>query len=120
MSNSQIVQAEVLQSTAEASITASFTAVGVPFTAPIRIMTLVNNTDGDMIFSLDGINSHFFVPKSSFRLYDFTTNKQLVDQMFVIQEGTQIFVKYSTTPSSGAVYVEGIYGIASRPGTGGL
>ena len=120
MIGSQVVQAEVLQSTAEAAITASFTAVGSPFTAPIRIMTLVNNTDGDMIFSLDGVNSHFFVPKNSFRLYDFTTNRQTVDQMFVIKEGTQVFVKYSSSPSTGAVYVEGIYGIPYRPGTGGL
>lgn len=120
MSNSQSVTAEVLQSLAEASITSSFQPVGVGFTAPVRIMTLVNNTDGDMIFSLDGVNNNFFVPKNSFRLYDFCTNRQNVDQIFALPTGAQIYVKYSSMPSTGAVYVEGIYGIRLYTVPGGM
>jgi hypothetical protein len=83
-------------------------------------MCITNNTDGDMIFSIDGVNAHFFLPKSSFRLYDFTTNKKLVDQLFAISQGVQIYVKYSTMPSTGSVYVEAIYGSTPNPKPGGL
>ncbi len=111
MSNTQVVQPEILKSLAYTSITTSYVAVGSAYSNPIRIMTLVNNTDADMIFSLDGINAHFFVPKSSFRLYDFATNRLNVDQIFAVQTGTQVYVKYSSMPGSGSVYVEGIYGV---------
>jgi hypothetical protein len=64
-----------------------------------------------VIFSADGINDNIFVPAGSFALYDVSTNSSsavgasdLLFQLF-----TQFYVKQSTAPSKGAVYVQGIF-----------
>lgn len=99
----------VLRTLAHASITTSFVAVGAAMTNSLRMFRLVNNTDGDMIFSLDGTNNHFFVPASSFVLYDIAANSG-IDSNFRIANQTQFYVLYSTAPSKNSVYVEAIYG----------
>jgi hypothetical protein len=75
------------------------------------MLRLVNNTDGDMLFSTDGTNDNFFVPKTSFVLYDVASNgnPQQGFSPLAFAKGTQIYVKQSTAPTTGAVYVEVIY-----------
>jgi hypothetical protein len=94
---------------AYSSITTSFVAVGTAFTHMIRVVHIINNTDGDMIFSTDGSTSQLFVPAYSFALYDVSTNKEL-SAPFFFPENTQFYVQYSSAPSKGAVYVQIIYG----------
>ncbi len=65
-----------------------------------------------MIFSTDNTDAagQIFVPAGAFKLYDLTAN--LVpgkDDNFVIAKGTQFYVKQSTAPVSGAVYIENVY-----------
>lgn len=115
MSNSQTATTETLRSLANGSITTSFVAVGTALANPARMVIITNNTDGDMFFSDDGSNNKFFVPKNSFLLLDLCTNRVNVDQMFVYPQGTQFYVKYSSSPSQGAVYIAVIYGIRSSP-----
>lgn len=112
MASTQVVQPETLKSIAEVNISATYAAVGTPFSNPIRIMVLVNNTDGDMFISLDGINDQMFMPKSTSRVYDFNTNRLNVDQQFVVQKGTQVYVRYSSAPTTGSFYAEGIWGVS--------
>ena len=64
-----------------------------------------------MIFSTDGVTNMLFIPKSSFKLFDICTNRQNNAPTFVIQPGTQWYVKQSTAATSGDVYIENIYGI---------
>ena len=94
----------------ESAISGSFAAVGTPFTHMTRMVCITNNTDGDMIFSTDGVTSMLFVPKNSFKLFDITTNRQNNAPEWVIQSGTQWYVKQSTAPTTGDVYVESVYG----------
>jgi len=94
-----------------ASISGAFAAVGTPISHNWRAITFFNGTDGDMIFSADGTNDNIFLPAGAFRLYDLSTNAvptNVIDSLS-IGIGTQIYVKQSTVPSYGAVYVEGFY-----------
>lgn len=111
MSNRQLVQFEALRSLAEASISGTYAKVGGALAYPSRMLVITNNTDGDMFFSIDGTNNYIFVPKYSGRVYDWNTNRLNVDQMFVFAAGTQFWVKYSSAPSTGSVYIETVYGV---------
>lgn len=104
------VQIEALRSLAHGSISGNYAAVGSAFANQCRIVCFTNNTDGDMIFSLDGSTDNLFIAKGSFKLFDLTTNKLGLQNIFALPVGTQIYVKQSTSPSTGSVYVEVIYG----------
>ena len=103
---------DTLRSLAFGSISGTYAAVGTAITVKARIVCFTNKTQGDMIFSTDSSNStgQIFVPAGTFKLYDLTAN--LIpgkDDAFAIAEGTQFYVKQSTAPVSGAVYIEIIY-----------
>ncbi len=103
---------DTLRSLAFGSISGTYAAVGGPTTVNPRIVCFTNKTQGDMIFSTDNTNSsgQIFVPAGVFKLYDLTAN--LVpgkDDSFVIAQNVQFYVKQSTAPVSGAVYIEFVY-----------
>lgn len=108
---SLIVKFDTLRSLAFGSISGTYAAVGSSFQNPVRLICITNNTDGDMLFSFDGVNNHVFVPSHSFKLFDLTTNRQQNENSFEIIAGTQVYVKQSTAASSGSVYVETIYAL---------
>lgn len=110
MSNVQTVSFDAYRTLGEAGISTSFAAVGTPFTNPVRLICITNNTDGDMIFSVDGTTNHLFIPKGAFKLFDLNTNRTNRDQYWVLPANTQFYVKYSTAPMSGAVYIECLWG----------
>lgn len=107
---SQVALPDTLRSKAFGSITNSFTTLGTPLQHTARIVRLINATDGDMFFSIDGTNNQFFLPANSFVLYDLTTNNERGGEKFVLEKGTQFYVKFSSAPSKSAVYLEIIYG----------
>lgn len=114
--SSKKVYFDNLRSLASGSISASYAAVGTPLSVEARIICITNNTAGDMIFSVDSSNSagNLFLHSGSFKLFDLTAN--LVpgkDDNFVIAQGTQFYVKQVTSPTSGSVYIEVIYGTSS-------
>lgn len=101
---------EALRSLAFGSISGSYAAVGTPTSNPVRLVCITNNTEGDMFFSLDGTTDQLFVAAGSFKLFDITTNHRPVNQDdFVFEQGTQFYVKQSTAPVSGSVYIEVMY-----------
>ena len=104
-----VAKPDTLRSIAFGSITNSYQALGVATTQPTRIFRIINATDGDMLISLDGVNDMFFVPASSFVLYDLTTNREKNGEIFAFQAGTQFYIKYSSAPSKSGVYIEIIY-----------
>lgn len=105
---SLIVRVDALRQVAFGSITGSYTTLGAVFAHPMRIIKLVNNTDGDMLFSFDGTTNNDFVPAGGSALYDLTTNG--IGQEFVFQIGTQVYIKSSTSPSKGNVSLMCVYG----------
>jgi len=56
MSNTQIVQIDTIRTLLFSSTGASYVAVGDIFVNPVRLIVFTNNTDGDMLFSDDGVN----------------------------------------------------------------
>ncbi len=72
---------------------------------------ITNNTDGDMLISFDGTTDNLFVPGYGFTLYDLSTNAPNIQDSdsFVMQIGTQFYIKYNTAPTTGDVWVEGLY-----------
>ena len=120
MAYSRRVQPDVLRVLAEASISTTYAKVGTSFAHSLRMIRFVNNTDGDMFFALtngttpasDGTADNFFVPLSSFVLYDFAANGGPQGGFSPLSLGifTQVWVRYSSAPAKNSVYVEGIYG----------
>lgn len=104
---------DTLRSLAFGGISAAYAAVGSALTVQPRIICITNDTNGGMIFSDDSTNAtgKLYLPASTFKLFDLTANMVPgKDDGFVIAEGTVIYVKQSSAPSSGGVYVEYIYG----------
>ena len=106
-----VVRIDTIRSKASGSITNSYTTLGSPLTRNWRIFRLVNTTDGDLMISVDGTNDNLVLPANSFVLYDLATNAANVadSDWFVMQIGTQFYVKYESAPTTGSIYAEGIY-----------
>lgn len=113
MSNTQLVQFDTLRSLAFGSISGSYAAVGSALLYPARLLVITNQTNGDLFVSTDASHDMLFLVQNTFKLFDLTTNRLNVDQMFVIPAGTQFYVKQSSAPSSGSVYIEVLYGVKS-------
>lgn len=104
---------DTLRSLAFGGISGTYAAVGPALTVEPRIICITNDTDAGMIFSDDNTNAtgKFYLPKGTFKLFDLTANiVPEKDDSFVMAKGTIIYVKQSSAPGSGAVYVEYIYG----------
>lgn len=107
MSTPAYVVIDPVRSLAFGSISGTFAQVGSVTTRPIRLVCFTNNTDGDMFFSIDGVNNQLFVPAGSFKLFDLTTNKdQGFSSLMAFLTGTQFWVKQSSMPTRGTVYIE--------------
>lgn len=93
------------------SIGAAYMGIGTAFENPLRIIHFQNLTDTRLIFSFDGIDDHFRLPKNGFLLLDVTANKS-VESGFYVGVGTRIYVKEDSTgasPTDGLVTVSGWY-----------
>ena len=109
---SNIVRFDAVRSIALASVTGSYLPLGNPFTHAMRVLHFINNTNGDMMISFDGVTDNVPLLAESFALYDLTSDQD-IDEQFRYQNGTQIFVKYITAPTlpaDGAVYLVAVYG----------
>lgn len=102
---------DVLRTKGHAAITGSYTTLGAVLAFNWRLFKIVNNTDGDMFFSLNGTDDNLFVPAGSFTLYDLSTNAQNVQDTdgLVMALKSQFYIRYSTAPTSGDVWLEGIF-----------
>lgn len=103
---------EPLRSLGFASISGTYAAVGTPLDHEVRAFCITNNTQGDMIFSLDNTVAagHMFVAAGSYKLYDVQANMNTqFDDKYPIAKDTQFYVKQSTAPVAGDVYVECLY-----------
>jgi len=107
MSNPNVALFQTLQSGAAGSITGSYAALGSSYTSPLKIFRIVNNTDGDLLFSFDGTNNHLFVPTMSFVLYDITSNDGAA-LYYSVGNRAQFYVKTSSSATTGSVYLEAI------------
>lgn len=106
---SNIVRFDAIRSVANGSITGSYAAFGSAFGHAMRILHFANGTNADVFISFDGTTDNLIVPAGGFVLYDFTSDEDPAEQ-FRVQNGTQVYLKYSSSPSSGTIYLISIYG----------
>jgi hypothetical protein len=108
--SSQVIRVDALRSLAAGSVTASYVAIGTAFTHQMRLLKIINNTNADLFVSFDGVTDNDFVPANGFCLYDGNTNKNLPDSRWVFQPNTTVYAKRSGTPTTGSIYVVGLFG----------
>lgn len=103
-------RAEAIREVAFGSIGASYSAVGLSTANPGRLARLVNSTNQDIYFSLDGADDHFRLPSGTFLLFDVSTN-QTTKENFLIPEGQFFYVKHAgVAPTSGNAWIEFVIG----------
>lgn len=106
------VRFDTIRTLGFAAISGTYAAVGSVLAVEARIVCFTNKTQGDMIFTTDNTVAagQIFVPAGSFKLYDLTANiVPNKDDTYVIAKATQFYVKQSTAPVSGDVYIEIVY-----------
>ena len=105
-----IAKLDELRTIAFGDISAAYAAVGSASEHLIRIFCITNNTEGDMLFTTNNTRDELFVPAGCFKLIDVQSNMNAqFDDKYVLPIGTQFYVKQSTAPVSGDVYIEFFY-----------
>lgn len=110
MSNVQTVTIDPIRTVAFGAISGTYAAAGTPLTQPVRLICFTNNTNGDVFVSTDGVTDMLFIAAGSFKLFDICTNRFNLQQYWVFPIHTQFYVKQSTAPTSGAFYIECLWG----------
>ena len=101
---------DTIRSIAFGGISGSYASLGSTFTKNARAIKIVNNTDGDLMFTDDVTLDKIFIPAYGFDLWDIQANMNAqFDDKFVLEIGTQISVKQVTAPSVGNVYLTVLY-----------
>jgi len=100
---------DIVRTLDHAAIGAAYAKIGGVFAHSTRMLRLVNLTDGDLMFSDDGVNDKWPVPHGSFVLYDYAANSTTPEANMVYPQGTQIWAKQVTAVTGGAAYVECTY-----------
>ena len=110
MAYSQIAEIDTIRTLDHTSISSSYATIGTALSHAVRLVCIINNTDGDMFASDDGVNDKLFIPKNSNRIYDLNANRDGgLNQALKLPVNRQFYIKQSTSPSTGAVYLESWY-----------
>jgi len=102
---------DTLRTKAFGTITGLYTTIGAVLTHNWKAFKVTNYTDAPMLLSTDGTTDMVFLAPNSYTLYDLSANTPpvSVNDTFVFPKGLQFYIKYSTAPSIGSVYIEGLY-----------
>jgi len=89
--------------------------IPAPFSHAMRVLRFINDTNGCIAVSFDGINNNLVVLPNSFLLYDLTSNQDTGEGYRYINN-TQLYIRYISAPtiqlnSTNTFYVEAIYGL---------
>lgn len=85
-----------------------------PFSHAMRLLHFLNDTNGALAISFDGVLDNAIVLPNNFVLYDMTSNQD-ANESYRYQNGTQIYVRYITQPttqsnSTNILYLTCVYG----------
>ena len=107
--SSNIVRFDPIRSAANGVITNAYVALGAVLGHATRVLHFINGTNGDIFVSFDGTTDNAIILASTFALYDLTSDQD-ENESFRYEKGTQVYIKYSSAPSSGSFYMVAIYG----------
>ncbi|CAB4127773.1 hypothetical protein UFOVP97_33 [uncultured Caudovirales phage] len=100
---------DTLRSLAFGVIGVNYAPIGTVFLHPMRIISIKNLTNANLLFSFDGVNDNEVVPAEAGVVYDLCTNR-VGTLGAMISIGTRVYVKQSGVPTAGSVYVTTWYG----------
>ncbi len=101
---------EPLRGTDFSDITGAYTGIGAPFANPILWFHIINNTNEDVVISLNGIDDHDIVAANGFFLYDYSSNKANAGGLLEQPQGDRIYARaQSSLPTIGSLYVTVVY-----------
>ena len=107
--------AETMRFLGYASISSSFANLGGPLLNPAHMHSIVNMTDKNLLWSLDGVNAHGFLGANggSF-IFDITTNRHWDREGLYESKGLQVYISTDpnsggTTPTMNGVYMTVLY-----------
>jgi hypothetical protein len=122
---SNIVRIDQIRGIQGPDITSSYRGLGfdytathpptqAPFTHMMRVLHFINDTNGVLMISFDGVTDNAIVLPNSFVLYDLTSDQD-DNESFRYQAGTELFVKYLVAPtpqtvSTNTLYLVAVYG----------
>lgn len=110
LQSSQRVAYEQLRSLGFADISGTYAGVGLPFANPVRLITIDNTTNINLIISFDGVNDHTFVASNTGRVLDYCSNKNDLGGNLEQPAYTRLYVKQeSGAAAEGNVYVSVVY-----------
>lgn len=96
-----------LRSLGFAGISGVYAVVGGPTTDRIRLVSFMNDTDGDLLITNDNTVDKIFLKAGSYKIIDVQSNMNAqFDDSYVLPVGTQWYVKQSTAPTVGTIYLE--------------
>lgn len=106
-----VARFDTIRTIAFGSITGTYATVGSVLAFNWREFRIVNATNAAVFISADGTHDNFYLPANSFLLWDLSANAQPVNvtDTFVMSINTQFYCRSTGSPSSGSVYIEGIY-----------
>lgn len=119
MAFSQSVRLDTLRTVAFGGISGTYVVLGAAFSHLARAVKITNLTAGNLFVSATngstpssgGTEDNMIIPAGGFTLYDFTSNGgESQAKPFCFEKGTQFWVRQSTAPVSGAIYLEIVYG----------
>jgi hypothetical protein len=88
-----------------------FVTIGAVLANGARAFYILNDTDGTITFSIDGVNDHFLMITDSYILFDVSSN-QSFSQGFFLPVNTQFWARQNVlpNPTTGSVYLTILYG----------
>jgi hypothetical protein len=111
LASSARVKFEPIRSLGFAAISAlTSTAIGSPFSNPVRLLKIDNATDVDLLISFNGIDIHTFLASRTGFVFDYASNKISPVGMFEQAQGERVYVQaVSALPTVNGVYVTVLY-----------
>lgn len=109
--SSALVRYEDLRALPFGAIAAFYTAVGLPFFNPVRILKVTNLTDIALLISFNGVDDMDVVAANGAYVYDFSTNRSSKGGLLEQPANDRLYVKQAgaAPATSGNIYVTVIY-----------
>jgi hypothetical protein len=101
---------EILRSLGFVGIGVGYAGIGTPFINPVRILSVYNTTDVNLLLSLNGIDDHAFISANGGKVTDFGANASNQGGFAELPAGSRWYVKQEAGAATlGHVYIEAIY-----------
>lgn len=107
---SQVCTIDAIRTLAFGGISGTYAPIGTPTTNATRLICFTNSTNAAVFVTYDPTKDMLFVAAGSFKLFDICSNRDDSNGVYLLPARQQWYVRQVSAPSSGAVYIEVLYG----------